>query len=361
MNEPRGVYLLGVGAVLVVLVLAAWQISKSPAAAIPPDSIGTPAPAIAVSSEREPLIVKIEEGESADSIAEKLEKAGVIRSALQFRVLVALQGAQSDLGAGEYRFERGMASSQVIDILINGYANFGRRVTIPEGLRSEEIGDILEEKGIISKADFLQAAAKDYRSQYDFLKDLPPDAALEGFLFPDTYDFAPNATAEDIVRQMLDNFGLRFASAKSQAASSSNLTVYQTVTLASIVEREATTETDNPLIAGVFMNRLNLGMLLDADPTVQYALANNAASVSAYGYWKRDLTADDLRIDSPYNTRRYAGLPPGPIANPGASSLAAALNPTDTDYLYFVAKPDGSHAFAETLQEHIANIQLYQN
>jgi UPF0755 protein len=160
---------------------------------------------------------------------------------------------------------------------------------------------------------------------------------------------------------MLETFGQRFSVAQSHGFVSTGLSIHSIVTLASIVEREAVVPEEQPVIAGVFLHRLRIGMPLDADPTVQYAIANNPESQARYGYWKRELTVEDLRIDSPYNTRRYPGLPPGPIGNPGLGALAGVLNPTATSFLYFVAKTDGSHAFAETLQEHIANIQRYQN
>ena len=138
------------------------------------------------------------------------------------------------------------------------------------------------------------------------------------------------------------------------------MTIHQVVTLASIVEREAVRPDERPLIAGVFLNRLLLGMPLDADPTVQYALANESASETVYGYWK-ELSQEDLAVDSPYNTYRYAGLPPGPICSPGLASIEAVLDPELTDYLYFVAREDGSHAFATTFEEHIQNVEKYRN
>ncbi|HWQ28370.1 MAG TPA: endolytic transglycosylase MltG, partial [Dehalococcoidia bacterium] len=138
------------------------------------------------------------------------------------------------------------------------------------------------------------------------------------------------------------------------------LTPWQVVTLASIVEREARVPEERPLIASVFLNRLRLGIPLQADPTVQYALANDPANVEAFGYWKSELTVDDLRLDSPYNTYVYVGLPPGPICNPGLDAIRAVLRPAQTNYLFFVAKPDGSHAFAETLEEHERNVAQYQ-
>ena len=145
-----------------------------------------------------------------------------------------------------------------------------------------------------------------------------------------------------------------------QAALDAGLPIHTVVTLASIVEREAAVPEERPIIAQVFLKRIREGVPLEADPTVQYALGNDAFNVVQFGYWKQDLTEADLFVDSPYNTYQVSGLPPGPIANPGTESIAAVINPAETDFLYFVAKGDGSHAFAETLEEHLANVEMYQ-
>jgi UPF0755 protein len=158
---------------------------------------------------------------------------------------------------------------------------------------------------------------------------------------------------------MLDNFDRRFAPEMRAEATRRGLTIHQVVTLAAIVEREAVVAAERPRIAGVFLNRLQRGMKLQADPTVQYAVAGPSPSRLAESYWKQGLTPLDLGVDSPYNTYRYDGLPPGPIANPGLASIRAVLEPEQTDYLYFVAKPDGSHAFARTLREHDDNVARY--
>jgi UPF0755 protein len=159
---------------------------------------------------------------------------------------------------------------------------------------------------------------------------------------------------------MLQTFDERFTAAMRQEATAREMTIHQVITLASIVEREAILPEERSLIAGVFLNRLLLGMPLDADPTVQYALANDLTYRADHGYWK-ELSAEDLAVDSPYNTYRYLGLPPGPICSPGLAAIEAVLSPEVTDYLYFVAREDGSHAFATTLEEHIQNVKQYRN
>jgi len=178
-------------------------------------------------------------------------------------------------------------------------------------------------------------------------------------LFPDTYRTPPGTTARELINQMLQNFGQKFTSQMRQQAAARGLTVHQVVTLASIVEREAVVASERPTIAGVFFNRLAADMPLQADATVQYAKAEQDASALATSYWPADLSIADLDIDSPYNTYRNRGLPPGPICCPGLASIKAVLESPPTDYYYYVAKGDGSHVFAKTLEEHNQNVAKY--
>ena len=190
-----------------------------------------------------------------------------------------------------------------------------------------------------------------------FLQQVPSDS-LDGFLFPASYEFSRSVTAQQVVETMLKGFQDNVAD-KVQLEGQ-DLSLEQVVTLASIVEREAVEPSERPIIASVFLNRLRAGIALQADPTVQYAVAQSNASVAQYGYWKKELTLDDLQIDSPYNTYVRPGLPPGPIANPGLASINAVIRPARTNYLFFVAKNDGTHVFAETLEEHLRNVEQYQ-
>jgi UPF0755 protein len=234
------------------------------------------------------------------------------------------------------------------------------RLTFPEGIRFEEMADIVANSGLATKAQFLDAVAK--ATLPPELGTLPAGQNLQGYLFPDTYIVPVGTTAEDLVALMLKTFTRRFTPELRAAAQAHGLTIHQAVTLASIVEREAVKDEERPLIAGVFYNRIAANDLIGADPTVQFAVAQDAANVRLYGYWKKELTAADLAIDSPYNTRKYPGIPPGPITNPGLASLEAVANPTQTDYYYFVAnsiKGDGSHVFAVTAEEHQKNQALY--
>ena len=303
------------------------------------------------------ISITVEQGESARSIGATLQQKGVIRSERLFEVLVALTGVQDKLEAGDYEFDAGLPAIEVVHRIAAG-KTASRDVVIPEGRRSEEVGEILEKAGVVSKQEFLDALVK---SEYDepFLSQTS-STSLEGFLFPAGYSFFRAAKAGDVVAAMLRGFQDQVAS--QLQLEGQTLTLDQVVTLASIVEREAQDPSERPIIASVYLNRLRLGINLQADPTVQYALTQFPLSVTAYGYWKKDLTLDDLKVDSPYNTYVHAGLPPGPIANPGLDSINAVVRPARTTYLFFVAKNDGTgkHAFAETLAEHLANVQKYQ-
>ena len=347
---------LVIAGVVVLLAVLTWGVS-SRAASLAIGEAAVEATPIAVSNE--PVNVTVQQGENPATIAKKLERAGIIRSAEHFGVLAGLMGVESQLNAGEYELTRGMPTTVVIDRLRRSVTLPQFVLTIPEGWRLEQIGEHLERKGIASVADFQAAlAATDYNAP--FLAQRPPGASLEGYLFPDTYFFTVKATAHDIVARLLATFNEKFPPELQQQAMSHGLSLHQVVTLASIVEREAQVPAERPIIASVYLNRIKQGMPLQADPTTQYALAADPASVAKYGWWKRDLTLDDLKIRSPYNTYVVNGLPPGPIANPGEASLRAVAQPAQTDYLFFVAKPDGSHAFSRSLDEHNRNVQQYQ-
>ncbi|MFQ5381106.1 MAG: endolytic transglycosylase MltG [Dehalococcoidia bacterium] len=294
-------------------------------------------------------------GRSAADVGRDLEEIGVIRSALQFRVLVSFMGLEERLSAGDYEIPSGAALSTIVTLLTVQESVPVIRVTFPEGWRNEEMAQLAEQKGFGPADDFL-AAARTAPLPFDFAKDLPVDAVdRQGYLFPDTYIMPVGSTAADLVALMIETLDERFDPELRAAVREQGLTLHEALTLASIVEREAVLEEERPLIAGVFMNRMAAGDLLGADPTVQFVVALDEASVEEYGYWKTELTAADFEIDSPYNTRKVAGLPPAPITNPGLASIAAVAHPAETDDYYFVAdcvKADGSHLFARTIEEH---------
>ncbi len=300
--------------------------------------------------------VNVRQGESPKSIGDQLQRAGVVQSGQLFYVVSALEGAGASLQAGDYEFEKGLPAVEVVDRIRRGITA-PLQVSIPEGLQSGEIADLLQREGVVDRGQFL-AALQPGNYDLPFIKQLPAGAPLEGFLFPATYGFSSNAPPDEVVRRLLQGF--QDSVAGKISLEGSKLDLLEVVTLASIVEREAAVASERPIIASVFLNRLQAGLPLQADPTVQYALASDPASVRDFGYWKKALTESDLQVDSPYNTYEHVGLPPGPIANPGLASIQAVLQPADTNYLFFVAKPDGTHAFATTLAEHEQNVQQYQ-
>ena len=300
------------------------------------------------------VVVTVNQGDGADAIGRKLQAAGVIQSARLFRVLTSLLGVGDKMAAGDYEFGRGATALDAVLRISKGITS-SRVVTIREGLRSEEIGALLEQRGVVSAAGLRGALNDSYIAS--FLAQLPPASGLEGFLFPATYGFARGATAHDVVQQLLNAFDQRYKDQiQPLLPQAKGRSLRDVVIIASIVEREAQLPEERPIIASVFLNRLALGLPLQADPTVQYALGSEPASVQQFGYWKRDLTLADLGVASPYNTYVNVGLPPGPISNPGLSSILAVLQPADANYLFFVARPDGSHAFAATLEEHQRNV-----
>jgi UPF0755 protein len=342
-------------AALAAIALTAWVVAGTPEAVLQNEpSI----PALPTPSGNDAVSIEVRSGVGVGGIAKRLEEAGVIRSGRLFLILTSLMGVEGKMVAGSYEFDRGMPTLQVIGRLRAGIT-MPLTVTVPEGLRSEEVALLMEREGIVSAEDFRRALASG-EYDFDFLAERPEGTGLEGYLFPATYGFSRAVTADVVVRRMLAAFDELVTPELRQAMQAAGLTLHEGVTLASIVEREAVQPDERPLIAGVFLNRLRLGMPLGADPTVQYALAGDPQSVERFGFWKQGLTLEDLEVESPYNTYVNGGLPPGPIANPGLDSLEAVAHPAETGYLYFVAREDGSHVFAETLEEHLRNVDEQQ-
>lgn len=292
--------------------------------------------------------VEIPQGAGSLGIGERLVAAGVIRDLPTFRAAVYMSHKGRQLKAGEYRFDREMTPFAVIDKIARGDV-YVITVTFPEGLTVAEMAKIAEAHGLGPAAAFVQAA-----QDAAPIRDLDPAAKdLEGYLFPETYALPRRTDAAKLVRLMAARFEKVFTPELRQAAAARNLTVRQAVTLAAIVEKETAKAEERPLVAAVYTTRLRIGMPLQCDPTVIYALVKA-------GRYDGNLHKDDLSFDSPYNTYRYPGLPPGPIASPGRASLEAAVHPAGADYLYFVSRNDGSHEFARTLEEHNRNVQKYQ-
>jgi UPF0755 protein len=292
--------------------------------------------------------VEIPPGTGSTPIGARLVAAGVVRDALTFRAALWLSKQGRHLKAGEYRFDRAMTPLEIIDKMARGDV-YVITVTFPEGQSIAEMARIVESHGLGTAASFVQAATDPAP-----VHDLDPAATdLEGYLFPETYALSRRTDAAKLVRMMVARFDRVFTPEMRQAAAARHLTVRQVVTLAAIVEKETAKADERPLVAAVYTTRLRIGMPLQCDPTVIYGLVKA-------GRYDGNIHKDDLSFDSPYNTYRYPGLPPGPIASPGRASLDAVLHPAAADYLYFVSRNDGSHAFARTLEEHNRNVQKYQ-
>jgi UPF0755 protein len=314
----------------------------------------------------------VQPGTPARIIGQNLVKAGLIADDRLFEAYVRVNGLDQRLAAGTFILAPSMTMVEIVETLQYAEAT-SVTITIPEGWRREQIADYLVAAGIFTST---ATVAEDYRrqtatsdltgldpSRYPFLQGRPAGVSLEGYLFPDTYKLPTGgATAVDVLQRQLDDFATKVLPVydKAVADHTTDMALYQVLILASIVEREAVVPAERPLIAGVYLNRLAKGMKLEADPTVQYAMGYQKAAGT---WWKTPVSLEEYgAVNSPYNTYLYPGLPPGPIANPGLSSIEAVLIPAKHDYLYFVARPDhsGEHVFAKTFEEQEKNVEQYQ-
>lgn len=293
------------------------------------------------------VYVDIPHGASQRTIARILAAQGVVRSRWVFEGLCRWSRRHT-LEAGEYFFDHPVTPFQVFDALANGRV-YVRELVVPEGYSMFDIANLVEREGFTNRDDFLAAARNPAP-----VRDLAPSAtSLEGFLFPATYEFPRHPTGQQMVDAMVKRFRQEWATISTQSSDPAPGTLERTLTLASLVERETPRPEERSLVAGVFDNRLARHQPLQCDPTVVYAL-------ELAGQYSGTLEARDIPFESPYNTYRHPGLPPGPIANPGEASIRAALAPAQTDYLYFVANTEGGHFFGKTLAEHNHNVALYK-
>jgi UPF0755 protein len=295
------------------------------------------------------VFIDIPAGSGPGTIGQQLIAAGVVRDDLTFRTAIVVSGRARALKAGEYRFAQPMHALDVIDKIARGDV-YKRLLTFREGLTILDMAQVFEEKGFGKAAEFRTAAMNE-----ELIADLDPAAPdLEGYLFPETYSLPRDTPAAVVVQQMVAGFKKALTDDMRASATQDGLSVRDMVTLASLIEKETGAPDERPLVAAVYRNRMKLRMPMQADPTVIYALQKA-------GKYNGNLTREHLReLDSPYNTYKYAGLPPGPIAAPGKASLQAAAKPADVDYLYFVSKNDGTHVFASTLAEHNKNVFEWQ-
>jgi UPF0755 protein len=288
--------------------------------------------------------VVITRGMAFNEIATQLAEQGVIGNAWTFRLLARLRHDDTSVRAGEYRFVANQTQSTILEELLGGGAQVAVWVTIPEGFTAKQIAERLQGAGV-GKANVFE----EYFMHHNIVVDGVRTKNLEGFLFPSTY-LIPTASSSDQVAAIFTNQFLaelpKDAVARAHAL---HFTIPQIVTIASLIEGEAKVDEERPIMAGVYYNRLRIGMPLEVDATIEYALPEH----------KTELSFADLRINSPYNSYTHSGLPPTPIANPGAASLWAAFHPAKTEYLYYVYKGNGHHAFAKTLEEHNANVAKY--
>ena len=285
--------------------------------------------------DKTPVIFVINNGDGIREIANNLKREGLIRDSVVFFLITKQGGLDKQIQAGDFRLSRSMSATEIANALTHGTLDIW--VTIPEGIRAEEIADILEEKMPNYEKGWREALNQN-----------------EGYLFPDTYLIPRDAEIDLIISILKNNFQAKYDSVKNLKAN--GLTDEETVILASMVEREAKYEQDRPLVSSVITNRLDLGMKLDIDATLQYALGFQEDEKR---WWKKGLTAADKKIESPYNTYANAGLPPAPISNPGLSAIKAALVPSKTNYLYYITDANGKNRYATTIEGHNENIKTY--
>ncbi len=316
--------------------------------------IDTPA-----SSDATPVVFSILPGELPVDVATRLQSQGLVKDPDLFLKLAKYLRVDTNIQAGEYVLKRTMKPPEILDAFQHGRAKTVT-VTVRPGWRAEEIADYLATLGLqnYDKDEFLRLV-KAGNFDYAFLKDRPKNAtpSVEGFLFPETYNVPYDVPTATLITLMLDTFNSRVNEGTRQKAAAQKMTLYEVVALASIVEREAVVADERAVIASVFLNRIKKKMFLQADSTAQYAIGYQAATKQ---WWKSPVTIEELsNANSPYNTYRNPGLPPGPICNPSLASIVAAADPAQSDYLFYFSKGDGTHAFGKTFEEHQQNQQKY--
>lgn len=287
-------------------------------------------------------VVRIPQGMPAKQIALFLNEEEIIADPTAFRLLLKVEGAEQSLQAGSYLLNPKMKPLEIIDYLRSGRVEL-ERVVIPEGYEIKQIADVLADKGLADRERFIELASN---AALVFGENMPldlPIASLEGYLYPDTYHFPEEVTEEELIRHMVERFITVTKAEIVPLLDESVFSLHEVTTLASIVEREIMVDHERAIVASVYLNRLAISMPLQADPTVRYVTPEDRPQV----------LYRDLEIDSPYNTYRNQGLPPGPIASPGLASMLAVLNPAETDFFFFVSKRDGTHEFTETYNDHL--------
>lgn len=289
----------------------------------------------------------VAQGATFHEVADTLHRTGLIDSVTVFDLYARYKHLDRNVQAGAYELSRNLNMIQILAALQTAIPD-EIFVTVPEGYTIQKTAALLDKGGVIKGSDYTAQAVQG-KFNYDFLKDLPPGASLEGFLFPDTYLIPRSGTAKDLITQQLEAFKLKWDQTRQGQAAARKLNALQVVTIASLIEREARFQEDRPLVASVIYNRLAAGWALQIDATVLYAK----------GVWQSTVTIDDRKINSPYNTYLHTGLPPGPIANPGIKAIDAALQPADTGYFFYLSDPQGHNHYAKTNEEFARLLKQY--
>ncbi|CEO34316.1 endolytic transglycosylase MltG [Paraclostridium sordellii] len=298
------------------------------------------------------VVVEIPSGATLTNVTDILKDNKLIKNKALFKVVAKISPEKSGVKAGKYLLKQNYSNSKILDILTSGkFHNDGIKVTIPEGLTYKEVIKYLTDKGIGKKEVYEQLInnPKEFYDKFKFLNK-PDIKSLEGFLYPDTYYFNKTDNEKEVLSDMLERFNKIYTNKFKEEQKARGLTLQQVVNLASIIEKEAVLDEDRPMIASVFYNRLKIGMPLQSDATIQYIFEER----------KERVMYKDLKIDSPYNSYINKGLPPTPIANPGVKSIEAVLNPSQSDYLYFVATVDGKNNYSKTYDEHLKYVENYK-
>jgi len=302
------------------------------------------------------VIFNIEKGEGSRDIALNLEKEGLIRWGPVLRVYVLIKGVPGKLQAGSYLLSPSMNISEIVEKFVKGEA-IKEKIIIIEGWNLRDIGFYLENKGMFQAEELWEIAGfpatdyskvkdlptpKDFSSEYDFLEEKPKNIGLEGYLFPDTYETNKMVDIEEIVRKMLNNFDKKLTSELKEEINKQGKTIFEIITIASLIEKEVKTKEDKELVSGVLWKRLKNGIPLQIDSTISYITGKQTTKISR----------EETKIDSPYNTYKYRGLPLGPISNPGLESILTAVYPESSNYWYYLSTPEGETIFSKTLEEH---------
>jgi len=302
-----------------------------------------------VTINKEAVLFEIKRGDTIFTIAKNLQKSKIIKNPKRFQIIAKLTRRDRLIKYGIYQINPQEDYESLLEKFISG-KTYSVKITINEGFNIFQIAELLENKGLVKKEEFLsECKNNELTKRYG----LPNGATLEGFLFPDTYYIPLNYNSKQIIEIFLNRFDSVVNNEMREKIKEKGLSLLKVIIMASIVEKEAKLEEEKPIIAKVFYNRLKKGMLLQADPTLIYALILN-------GTYDGNIRKKDFMLDSKYNTYKYYGLPILPICNPGKNSILAAIFPADVDYIYFVAKPDGSHYFSKSLEEHNRAVYIYQ-